>query len=293
MDFRQPYRQEDFLNFLNGFLPDDFDPTAEPINLSDLSFKPDKIKKVKLMGIVPSLEDLRVYEIYHASETDPRVTLSRETFRLMSNFGVRKALAVFVSQNSPNYRFSLATIDLDLKGSRVAKKYSNPRRYSFFLGPDARAHTPYEYLVKKGKVKNFDDLKNRFSIEVVNKDFYNQISELFTNLAGGERFIGRKEIIEKGILQLPGNPAEEIKKEFTVRLIGRLLFSWFLKKKCSDKNLPLLSEEVLSSKSVEKNKGYYHTILEPLFFQVLNTPPDERISEFKKNPWNIVPFLNG
>jgi len=293
IDFKKPYESNEFLNFLTNFLPNDFTRDDESIKLEDITFKPEKIKKVKMIGNVPSLQNLRIYEIEHESEFDPRVTLSRETFRLMSNFGARKALAVFVSKKSPNYRFSLASIDLKLEGSRVTKEYSNPRRYSYFLGPDAKIHTPSEYLIKNGQLFDFNDLESRFSIEVVNKEFYSKIAELFTNLTGGKRYIGNREINEKGCIQLPGNPKDEIKKEFSVRLIGRLLFCWFLKKKYSDNGVPLLTDEILSLVSVEQNDEYYHTILEPLFFQVLNTPFDIRLSKYKQSPWNIVPFLNG
>ncbi|MBU3955073.1 hypothetical protein KJ633_01290, partial [bacterium] len=293
MDFRQPYNQKEFTAFLGNFLPDDLAPAEEQINLSELSFKPEKIKKIKFLGNVKSLGDLRVYEIYHDSDLDPRVTLSRELFRLMSGYGVRKALAVFISKTSPDYRFSLATIDLELKGSRVAKEYSNPRRYSFFLGPDARTHTPYGYLIKQGQVKDADDLKHRFSIEVVNKEFYTEIAILFTKLAGGKRDVGRRKYDEKGCLKLPSTSNDTVRKEFAVRLIGRLVFCWFLKKKKSESGVSLIQEDVLSSEVVSNESGYYHKILEPLFFQALNTPVDKREKAFRITPWSQIPFLNG
>jgi len=212
MDFRQPYNQKEFIKFFGDFLPDDFEQTTEPININDLSFKPDRIKRVKLIGNAPSLENLHIYEIEHASESDPRVTLSRETFRLMSNYGVRKALAVFISRNSHNYRFSLATIDLKLEGSRVTKDYSNPRRYSFFLGPDAKVHTPTEYLITKGRIKDLNDLQNRFSIEVVTKEFFSELSNWY--------FWTLKNI------ECPKDAEKEQhgKNIFTIRLITRLIF---------------------------------------------------------------------
>jgi len=212
----------------------------------------------------------------------------------LAQYGIKRALAVFTSANSSNYRLSLITIDLKLEGRRVQKEYSNPRRYSFFLGPEAKIHTPEEYLVKQGRIEDFEDLKNRFSIEVVNKDFYTKIAILFTQLAGGKRKIGRKTIdAGRGLLDLPGTTNDTLDKEFTVRLIGRLVFCWFLKKKCSDKNISLLPERVLSVTAVLKNKNYYHNILEPLFFEVLNTPIKDREKKYQELPWLQIPFLNG
>src|SRR3989344_7343237 len=150
MDFKLPYNRESFLNFLqHSFLPEDFELWQENI---DIDFKTQFIKKVLLLG-KSSFLGLNVYEVVHYSENDPRVGLSSEIFRLLAGYGIKRALVLFVSSKSLNYRFSLVTIDLDWKkGKRVKKEFSNPRRYSFYLGPDAKTHTPYQFLHKKGRV---------------------------------------------------------------------------------------------------------------------------------------------
>ena len=271
-------------------MPEDFGEYDEKIGID---FQPKFIQKIVKIGEVRSLE-MNLYEVHHRSENDPRISLSRDSFRLLAHYGIKRALILFISENSLNYRLSLVTIDLKWEeGKRVQKEYSNPRRYSFFLGPETKTHTPETYLIKKGRVKDFDDLKERFSLEIVNKDFYTQIAILFTKLAGGERTIGRTQFDEKGSLYLPSTNDDKIKKEFSVRLIGRLVFCWFLKKKCSDKGIALLPEELLSSKSVTQKPGFYHNILEPLFFETLNTPIKERKKEYQLPLWAQIPFLNG
>jgi len=193
MNFNQQYNRDDFLDFLNGFLPDDFEVE---IKNDEVDKKFEKIKNITELGNVKSLgtmKPLAVYEIEHKSESDPRVTLTKEAFWIMKDKSIRRALVVFTSKNSKNYRFSLMTIDLkeDEKNSkRVKEKSSNPRRYSFFLGLDSKTHTPNNFLIKDGRVKDFDDLVSRFNIEVVNKDFYKEISECFYKLAGAK--IGNK-----------------------------------------------------------------------------------------------------
>jgi hypothetical protein len=271
-------------------LPEDFGEYDEKIGID---FQPKFIQKIVKIGEVRSLE-MNLYEVNHHSENDPRISLSRDSFRLLAHYGVKRALILFISENSLNYRLSLVTIDLKWEeGKRVKREYSNPRRYSFFLGPETKTHTLETYLIKKGRVKDFDDLKERFSLEIVNKDFYTQIAILFTKLAGGERTIGRTQFDEKGSLYLPSTTDDKIKKEFSVRLIGRLVFCWFLKKKCSDKGTPLLPEELLSSKAVIRKSDFYHNILEPLFFETLNTQIKERKKEYQLPPWAQIPFLNG
>ena len=136
-------------------------------------------------------------------------------------------------------------------------------------------------------------LKERFSVEVVNKDFYQNISRLFIKLAGGKVKVGSQIETHLARLKMPDVCSHEILQEFSVRLIGRLVFCWFLKKKVSESKVPLLPEEVLSTEALKKNDNYYHSIIEPLFFEVLNTPIDERKHKYKTGLWSIIPFLNG
>jgi hypothetical protein len=295
MNFQETYSRAAYLDFFrNILLPDDFEQTDEII---PLTAQADRIKQVVKIGEVPSL-DLPVFEIKHKSENDPRVTISKEAFRIIANYGKQQALILFVSTADANFRLSLITLDLKLEGKRVTKEFSNPRRYSFFLGPQCKAHTPEQYLSKR--VTDLNDLKDRFSIEVVNKEFFTQIALLFTRLTGGTRKIGSKTYDEKGCLKLPDTKDETIKKEFAVRLIGRLIFCWFLKKKTSKADIPLVPADILSLDAITQSKkdpacvgGYYHGILEPLFFELLNTPVNERKKPYRTGSWKLIPFLNG
>ena len=152
------YSRKQYLKFFQDeLLPEDFEIHDEKI---ETEFQKKFIKNIYKIGECPSLE-MVIYEITHTSDHDPRISLSRESFRLLSQYGVQKALVLFIPENQPiSYRLSLITIDLRWEeGTRVKKEYSNPHRYSFLLGPDSKTHTPEYYLVRKGRVKDFDDLK--------------------------------------------------------------------------------------------------------------------------------------
>lgn len=275
--------------FRDQFFPLDYQPMDQPV---DLFIQTQYIRQMTLLGTYAPW-DLNVYEIRHDSPNDPRVSLTRETFRLMKQFGHTDVLAIYTSPQTPNYRLSYVTLGYLPDDKKVKIEYSNPRRYSYFLGPDARIHTPSRYLTGKGHVTNSQDLKERFSVEVVNKDFYREIASLFTRLVGGKRQEGNKTSEYPALLILPSVTDHKKMQEFTVRMIGRIVFCWFLKKKSSPGGIPLIPEEILSMQSVKDNPNYYHTILEKLFFQVLNTPHDQRDDEFKAPPFAQIPFLNG
>lgn len=115
-----------------------------------------------------------------------------------------------------------------------------------------------------------------FDISIVNKNFYKEIKETFDNL-----------IIEiSRATQLFRD--EPTKIQFSIRLIGRIIFCWFLKRK------GIIDNAVLSSTAVKaEDSNYYHSVLEILFFDVFNTPLKDR--KKKKLPISIAdyPFLNG
>lgn len=110
---------------------------------------------------------------------------------------------------------------------------------------------------------------NALAVREVNRDFYQGISEFFEELR--THFIANSKDSEES-------------KLFASRLLGRLLFIWFLRKKG-------LISAGLDYFEVEKTKeaGYYQNFLKELFFEVLAKPIDNRINSSDKQ----TPYLNG
>jgi hypothetical protein len=106
-----------------------------------------------------------------------------------------------------------------------------------------------------------------FDIEVLQDSFYQQLFEIFEKL------------IEN--LEYPENSFNK-KAEFVVRLIGRTIFLKFLEKK-----------GVIPQEKFKFKENYYHFVLEPLFFEVLNTPIEKRNSLLLTEIDKLIPFLNG
>ncbi len=277
MDFSKAYNRHEFVSFLqNNFLPEDFLPTVEPVVFkTKMTYTREAVK----LGSSESL-DLVVYEVKHNSKNDARVSLSKEAFRLLADEREDRALVIFVPENSnDNYRFSFIELTLEVKdgSSRVTRNYSNPRRYSYFLGEGIACYTPNKYLNEKGRVVNPEDLQSRFSVEVLTKEFYNELSDWYAWAIKIIRFpndINNKEDDDK------------FNKEGAIRLITRLIFVWFLKQR------HLIPDEFFDEKYIADNllndfspndksglfdfksheSKYYKAILQNLFFAMLNSP---------------------
>lgn len=278
MEFNKAYNRQEFINFLqNSFLPEDYIPVTETVTL------PTKMKytsEVVKLGASEAL-DLVVYEIKHSSRHDARVTLSKEAFRLLNEEIEDRALVVFVPEdNNDNYRFSFIEITLNIAeedGRRISKGYSNPRRYSYYLGENIACHTPNKYLNDKGRVVNDDDLHTRFSVEVLTKEFYNELSDWYAWAIK--------------IIRFPNdinNDTDNSKynNEGAIRLITRLIFVWFLKQRHLIPeeffNETFVAQSLLKDFNPHKMEGffqhklnntkYYPAILQNLFFAMLNSP---------------------
>jgi len=137
-----------------------------------------------------------------------------------------------------------------------------------------------------------------FSISVLNKNFYEEIIKWFNKAI--------KDI------KIPSEVAgSEKHKDFTVRLIARLIFIWFLKELKVVKDELLIPEFNNGDENdliKPKNAGtsYYKFVLQNLFFNALNAEENERknnlfdvygsnysnIDELKKEIF-FSPYLNG
>ena len=283
MEFNKAYNRQDFVKFLQkDFLPEDYILMEEPVDV-DMTYS----KQVVKLGYSKSLE-LVVYEIQHNSKNDARVSLSKEAFRILANEGEYRALVIFVPQdNNDNYRLSLIEITLEAKddSSRITYCYSNPRRYSYLMGISIEGlRTIDEYLLgrkseddKIKRVIDYDDLRNRFSVEKLATDFYKDLQNWFG--------------CALDVVSFPNDlddPEDDDKynAESIIRLITRLIFVWFLKQKnlvpkeffdekyIADNLLKDFSPNeqfgLFGQKSLESK--YYKAILQNLFFAMLNSP---------------------
>lgn len=221
----------------------------------------------------------------------------RELLRSVYKYDVDGALIVFEQADKWRLSFVSEIRTFDEEGN-ITKKVTEPKRYTYLLGKGEKTKTPVDRLFSiAGKKLYLEEIRNAFSVEALNEEFYKIVARHFYQLVGATEGKGAKAITYDRVLNLPiGKPSDNASKktyqEFAVRLIGRTVFCWFLKVKKSDEGVSLLPEHLLSSEAVKRNSNYYHSILEKLFFQTLNTPMPERWKDLPDG-CEQIPFLNG
>ncbi len=291
IDFSKPYNREDFLTFLeDDLLPNDFEICEKEIPLS--GFQQRFVSSVTKLGTCKSL-GLDVFEMKHQSLHDARVGISKDAFQIILHKSLNnRALVIFLPhQNNEQYRFSLIQIETSIEDDKLRRSYSNPRRYSYILGKGTPTTTPTQFL-GKGRIrateKNslFDDLQNRFSVEVLTKQFYNELFEWYQWALSpqmGITYPNNTDILSDDRHKI---------EEHLIRLITRIMFVWFIKQK---KLVPDNLFEIDFLKSILKDfdpqsrivGNYYNAILQNLFFATLNKEIGKRDFAYDEDDRNM------
>ncbi|WP_432633355.1 Eco57I restriction-modification methylase domain-containing protein [Brachyspira sp.] len=229
-------------------------------------------------------EEIGVYEIkIKNTKLTTRVKISKICTDVIRT-GVGKSFGkgiffILYSNDSDKigkYRISYVKYDKKVdENFDVEKDLSNPKRFTYLLGEGAKVKTATSRLTKDA-FTTIKKIEEAFSVEPVNKEFYNGIKKLFDK-------------IYRNVLN-NFNDCENIAKEFSLRFLGRTLFCWFLREK------DLIPKEIFDSPIFEELKGnYYEEVLEELFFNVLNAKMNERkiVGKIIKKYEKQIPFLNG
>jgi Alw26I/Eco31I/Esp3I family type II restriction m6 adenine DNA methyltransferase len=285
MILSNPFSQKEFTDFINGFLPD-FKLDLRKVEVGSSGFS-----EVLRLG-ESSLLMTSVLIVRSTKSVNSRISLTNNSFKILKAHNIYRALIVYVNDDDSIWRLSLLTAlpTFDSTG-KVVISYSNPRRHSYVLGSDVGIATARKYLANMGPITDFENLQFRFSVEAVNRDFYKEIADHFYELVG--RYGDKKEVLKKPVLKLPGKKTKiEDLQNYSVRLLGRIIFLWFLKQKMSNTGKPLLPPDLLTKKD-GNYKNILHEKVEPIFFEVLNKQIPQRDSEFREGFYGQVPYLNG
>jgi methylase of polypeptide subunit release factors len=139
--------------------------------------------------------------------------------------------------------------------------------------------TYQEILAKWVAIKDFSNKKEfhsilweSFDLQPLNKKFYAGISERFILL--------RQHLEKEGIFD------QKHASYFANRLMGRVIFCWFL----DHKNVLNSDKKYFDAKTYPSSTDYYRGRLETLFYRVLNTPVSDREPMVQDD---MTPFLNG
>ena len=152
-------------------------------------------------------------------------------------------------------------------------------------------------------------MRTAFSVEALSDEFFDKYREQYADFiqyVTGKRFVKVGSKWEEKILGEPDtalmqafNHNEKKIRDYVKKMMGRITFLHFLQRKgwmCGDLNYMQNMFE-----NSQYKDDYLDSVLEPLFFGILNTKPAEREALFADygwdksllDEWKDIPYLNG
>ena len=281
-------------------------------NASELKEKPERIientsDEGYYLGNINTTDSYRIglfhYNIRQGSVANKRVGLRNLVKSFINPTWGEFDAALVVFDSGDHWRLSFIC---DIKGEATS-----PKRYTYVFGSDDLLYrTPIErfnFLKKKGI--SFENLRTAFSVEALSDEFFDKYREQYADFiqyATGKRFVKVGSKWEEKVLGEPNtalmqafNHNEKKIRDYVKKMMGRITFLHFLQRKgwmCEDLNYM----QNMFENSPYKN-DYLDSVLEPLFFGILNTKPAEREALFADydwdksllNEWKDIPYLNG
>ena len=274
--FQQPFNQEGWQNMLRHY----FHATELKAERERIDDTPDD-EKGYYLGAIDTTDNYRIglfyYQIQHGNVARKRV-------------GLRNLVKSFINPNWGEFDAALVVFDsgsvwrlsfvCDIKGENTAAK-----RFTYVFGEsDNYYNTPvgrFDALQRNGI--SFENIKDAFSVERLNKDFFN----------------GYKERYVKFLNHINDDTKEN--RDYVKKLLGRLVFLQFLQKK-GWMGMPANQQgwnggdKFYLNHLIERYEGndrLLSDVLEPLFFNTLNERRTNDLADSRLGENIKIPYLNG
>ncbi|MBQ6154991.1 MAG: N-6 DNA methylase [Bacteroidales bacterium] len=205
-------------------------------------------------------------------------------------YDVDGAIAVF--DDGRHWRLSYIC---DLKeGSTSAK------RFSYILGDEnGQYKTPLERLEKVARLNGrltLSDLRESFSVDALSDEFFDEYHLHYDRIVANLTQSYRRDVPWR--VSADGTSDTRL-HDYVKKMMGRIVFLHFLQKKgWLNDNPTFLRDLFLAS---PHQADFLEQVLEPLFFGIFNTEPEQRENLFVDEQWDKsllrqwehLPYLNG
>lgn len=314
------YDRDSWKEIIDAIFPArDFFATPEDIIGTTKSHE-EYVQRLEKLGEATTEDDRNIvfYEVELKQSRNINFAKNRVSLRNLVQSEIVPYLAdgAFIAFHQPGndqWRFSFLskTENWDDEGN-IVKEETHPQRYTFLVGPSETCKTPTERIEgligKSGKI-NMEDLLKAFSVEPVSDAFFKEYKEHYQNFV--EYLSGKRLVKEKGKWKekktgkphpLMGeifNDKPKLARDFAKKLLGRLVFLYFVQKKGwmlvpgekdPEKELNLI--QAIFDKMKDNGKFYQDGLLK-LFFGGLNEERKDNEFKLPDGAMTQVPFLNG
>ena len=275
--FQQPFSMSEWQQMLQHYFQAK-ELKAEPELINGTTDN----EKGYYLGALDTTDSYRIglffYQIQHGNVARKRVGLRNLVHQFIHHTtGDFDAALVVFDSNESVWRLSFIC---NIKGEATA-----PKRFSYVFGEsDNYYNTPvgrFDALQRNGV--SFENIKDAFSVERLNKDFFNGYKERYVKL-----------------LNYINDDSKE-NRDYVKKLMGRLVFLQFLQKKgwmgvpANQQGWNGGDKFYLNHliERYEDNDRLLSDVLEPLFFNTLNERRTNDLADPRLGVGIKIPYLNG
>lgn len=190
------------------------------IDTTQLYAKYEDSKRRKIGVLIIKLQDNKL-------PANARTLQRNYIAHLLDAYNLDASLSAIYSDTDDTWRLSFVKQELDFGDGKLKTKFTPAKRYSYLFGKDEPNHTANEQLLdlldNNNKQYTIEEIEEKFSVEKVTKDFFENYKENYLKL---------KEILESNNEFISeANTCDFTSEEFTKKLMGQIVFIYFLQKK--------------------------------------------------------------
>lgn len=262
------FNEEKFIKFIIDLL--NLDISSLNRNIEEIKTIPNQFKdSIDYYKFVANYNDgmnnigVFIIKLNDTSSTRARNMQRNFVATLLQKYSLDAILVSFFSDKEKTWRISFVKKELSFTENGVKEKLTSAKRYSYLVGEGESIHTAKEYLLHLLDIDDrkitLSDIEKQFDVEKVTKRFFEEYKEKYLQL---------KEFLDKNEdFQTEAKNCDFSSEEFAKKLMGQIVFLYFLQKKgwlgvqlVPDELSVYECEELLSQNdSVSQNliKSYY------------------------------------
>lgn len=321
--FQSPYSQNQWISALTSIFGSSrvrfkVEPSPEALNQTQkqLANAVERVGEITL----ESGQELPFFEV----ELNPKIKVERNRVGindLVKNLMLRGsttegALAVFYyppEEEKSEWRFSFVSKEAGSEFfNELDQKETKPQRYTYVFGTDEGHKTAIDrFTTLSDSGLALDDLFEAFSVQSISDDFFREYQEVyldFVQFLTGKRLQKRGGQYQEEQVQQPSNflnlvfgNDEKAARDFCKKLIGRIVFLYFLQKKgwlgasIDNDNWDDGDPDFLKHLFEESGKAddFYNQWLSEVFFNTLNCSRPDNAFTMPDGRQVKMPYLNG
>jgi adenine-specific DNA-methyltransferase len=293
---RSPYNRENWKNLYRNIFQNKVTFHEEPYQYQ---INEDIVESLFQIGYA-TLDDEYIVALFE-------INIKGDVNLLSKKIALRKIISKYISDDkfngvltifengSPDYRFTFASKITKITEEGIEIVETESKRFTYVLGGNEPCLTPtqrFENLFKKNGNINLEDIKDAFSVDKLNKEFFNGYKEHYESLSNFFYSSPLKKKYFKG--------EDKLVRDFVKKFLGRIVFLYFVQKKGWlgvkkgenwGKGDPLFLSNLFKS---YKSKGqFYNQVISKIFFEYLSIDRENDLVTLFDDIEYRIPYLNG